>query len=88
MVRRILAFWAITFVLGLVGLAWAQEDYRLGPEDEIQIRVWSHDDLTRTTRVGLDGRISFPFVGEVKAGGLTILGLQKELEGGLGPNIS
>jgi polysaccharide export outer membrane protein len=85
MVRRILAIWAITFVLALVGLAWAQEDYRLGPEDEIEIRVWSHDDLTRKTRVGLDGMISFPFVGQVKAGGLTILGLQKELEGRLTP---
>jgi len=31
-------------------------------------------------RVGLDGRISYPFVGEVTARGKTVLQLQKELE--------
>ena len=73
-------------VIALVCCFWwtvptpAQEEYRLGPEDEVEIRVWDHDDLTRTTRVGLDGRISYPFVGEVRAQGLTVLQLQKELE--------
>lgn len=56
------------------------QEYQLGPEDEIEIRVWDHDDLTRKMRVGLDGNISFPFVGELKAQGLTVLHLQKELE--------
>jgi polysaccharide export outer membrane protein len=36
-------------------------------------------------RVGLNGTISFPFVGEVKAQGLSLLELQKELERRLGP---
>jgi polysaccharide export outer membrane protein len=58
----------------------AQQEYRLGQEDEIKVQVWDNDDLTRTLRVGLDGRISFPFVGELKAEGLTVLQLQKELE--------
>ena len=62
----------------------AQEGYPLGPEDEIEIRVWDHDDLTRTVRVGLDGRISYPFVGELTAQGLTVMQLQKELERRLG----
>lgn len=62
----------------------AQEEYLLGPEDEIEIRVWDHDDLTRTLRVGLDGRLSYPFIGELKAQGLTVLQLQKELERRLG----
>jgi polysaccharide export outer membrane protein len=47
--------------------------------------VWSHDDLTRKARVGLNGFISFPFVGEIKAQGLTVLDLQRELEKRLGP---
>lgn len=70
-------------VLFLAPYAFPQ-DYLLGPEDEIEIRVWDHDDLTRKTRVGLDGQISFPFVGEVKAKGLSVLQLQKELERRLG----
>ncbi len=62
----------------------AQDDYVLGPEDEIEIRVWDHDDLTRKLRIGLEGRFSYPFIGEVKAQGLTVLQLQKELERRLG----
>ncbi|MBM4284576.1 MAG: hypothetical protein FJ128_04915 [Deltaproteobacteria bacterium] len=58
----------------------AQEGYQLGPEDEIEIRVWDHDDLTRKMRLGLDGRISFPFIGELRAQGHTVLQLQKEIE--------
>ncbi len=73
----------IFMILALPG--WAREDYRLGPEDEIEIRVWSHDDLTRRMRVGLDGSISFPFVGEIKAQGMTVLDLQRELQQRLGP---
>jgi polysaccharide export outer membrane protein len=63
---------------------FAQEEYLLGPEDEIEIRVWDHDDLTRTVRVGLDGRISYPFIGELTARGLTVHQLQKEMERRLG----
>jgi polysaccharide export outer membrane protein len=83
---RILGFCLVfSLVLGLLGSAFCQEDYRLGPEDELEIRVWSHDDLTRKTRVGLNGTISFPFVGEIRAQGLSLSELQKQLEGRLGP---
>jgi polysaccharide export outer membrane protein len=75
----------IILMAGLLGSVLAQEDYRLGPEDEIEIRVWDHDDLTRKTRVGLNGTITFPFVGKVKALGLSTQELQKELEKALGP---
>jgi len=86
MLKRILSFCLAFLLIGLqLGTVLGQEDYRLGPEDEIEIRVWSHDDLTRKTRVGLNGTISFPFVGEIKARGLSIMELQKELERRLGP---
>jgi polysaccharide export outer membrane protein len=64
-----------------------KDEYRLGPEDEIEIRVWNHDDLTRRVRVGLNGAISYPFIGEVRAQGLTLLELQKDLESKLGPRF-
>jgi polysaccharide export outer membrane protein len=87
MKKRIIFLLFILFLIGgHLGTLWGgQEDYRLGAEDEIQIRVWSHDDLTRTTRVGLNGTVSFPFVGEIKAQGLSVQELQKELEHRLGP---
>ncbi len=88
MFKRILGLGMVLLLVGLWGGAlWAQEDYRLGPEDEIEIRVWNHDDLTRKMRVGLKGTISYPFVGEVKAHGLTVLELQKDLERRLGPKF-
>lgn len=84
--RIFLGLFILFLIGGHLGTLWGgQEDYRLGAEDEIQIRVWSHDDLTRTTRVGLNGTVSFPFVGEIKAQGLSVQELQKELEHRLGP---
>ena len=86
MLKKFFLLVTILVVTGLAVSGWAQqEDYRLGPEDEIEIRVWGHDDLTRKVRVGLNGMISFPFVGEIKAKGLTIQELQGELEKRLGP---
>ncbi len=86
MLNKIISLFFVSLLIGVqLGTALGQEDYRLGPEDEIEIRVWSHDDLTRKTRVGLNGTISFPFVGEIRARGLSIMELQKELERRLGP---
>lgn len=85
MLRKMITLIAILAFLSSAIPGLSQEDYRLGPEDEIEIQVWGHDDLTRTVRVGLNGTISFPFVGEIKAKGLTIQELQRELEKRLGP---
>jgi polysaccharide biosynthesis/export protein len=83
--KKLFLFCLVLFLIGLNSPLWSQEDYRLGPEDELEIRVWNHEDLTRKIRVGLKGSITFPFVGEVRAQGLTIQELQKELEGKLSP---
>jgi len=85
MFRKLMVLGVTLLCLSAAVPGLAQEDYRLGPEDEIEIRVWSHDDLTRKVRVGLNGTISFPFVGELRAQGLTVLELQHELERRLGP---
>jgi polysaccharide biosynthesis/export protein len=85
MKKKILVL-SLLLLVSLVVYARAQENYRLGPEDEIEIRVWDHDDLTRKTRIAMNGTISFPFVGDIKAGGLTVGQLQKEIEHRLGPN--
>jgi polysaccharide export outer membrane protein len=85
LVKRVLLIVLFLHSLGLGALpAAAQDEYLLGPEDEIKIQVWDNDDLTRTLRLGLDGKISFPFVGQIKAQGMTVLQLQKELEKKLG----
>ena len=49
----------------------ATRDYRIGPEDLIEIQVFGVDQLTRTVRVNSRGLISLPLVGNLEVGGLT-----------------
>jgi polysaccharide export outer membrane protein len=49
----------------------AVQDYRLGPEDVIEIRVFELDQLNRTVRVSGDGNVELPLVGTIRALGLT-----------------
>jgi polysaccharide export outer membrane protein len=54
-------------------------DYRVGPQDLIEITVFQVPDLSRTVRVNSGGQISLPLIGVVQAGGLTIPELEKAL---------
>ncbi len=55
-------------------------DYLIGPGDLLDISVWKDEALTRTSVVLPDGKISFPLIGEVNAGGKTLAQLKQELE--------
>ena len=70
---------ALFFVVAFLAEASAQDDYVIGPEDEISITVWDHPDLTRKIRVNLEGKISFPLIGEVPVGGLTTIEIEKKI---------
>ena len=76
-------------LLGLIALARAGsgatlDTYRIGPGDVLKITVYGHDDLTRTGVVAPDGRMPFPLIGEVQAGGLTPTELEQRLRDLLG----
>jgi polysaccharide biosynthesis/export protein len=59
-------------------------DYPIGPGDVIQISVPGVDDLKeRTVRVGGDGKIQLPLIGEIQAGGLTEPQLSDQLKAAL-----
>jgi polysaccharide export outer membrane protein len=47
------------------------DEYRLGPEDVIEIRVFELDQLNRTVRVSGDGTMDLPLIGSVPVRGLT-----------------
>jgi polysaccharide export outer membrane protein len=47
------------------------EEYRIGPEDVLEISVWKEEDLQREVLVRPDGKISFPLAGDIKAAGHT-----------------
>lgn len=48
-----------------------QQQYLIGPGDQLQVSVWQHPDLSPAVTVLPDGEISLPLVGEIKAAGLT-----------------
>lgn len=62
-------------------------EYRIGPGDQLGIEVWKDQALTRAVIVLPDGKISFPLIGEIVAGGRTVAELKKEIGGKLAPYI-
>ncbi len=55
------------------------QDYLIGPDDVLKITVYREEDMDRTVRVSSDGYISFPLLGKVKAEGLTVSELERNL---------
>ena len=63
---------------------WAEvAAQELQPGDTIAISVYQDSKLDRQVVVGPTGFISFPLVGQLKAGGLTLQALEKALRGKL-----
>lgn len=50
----------------------SSSDYVLAPGDIVHIQVYQNPDLTTDTRIAESGRISFPLLGGVNVGGLTV----------------
>lgn len=61
------------------GTVPAGTEYRLGPEDVIDVFVWKEPELTTTVVVRPDGRISLPLANEIEATGKTASELQQEI---------
>jgi len=57
----------------------ALEEYRIGPEDVLNISVWKNDPMSRTVPVRPDGMISLPLLDDVRAAGLTPMQLRELL---------
>lgn len=55
------------------------QGYLVGPQDVLDISVWKEDDLTMTVLVRPDGKISFPLIGDIQAGGKTPDQIRKEI---------
>ncbi len=63
--------------------AAAAQDYRLGPGDGVKITVFQNPDLSLETRVSESGAISYPLVGSVPVGGLSVAAAEKAIADGL-----
>jgi polysaccharide export outer membrane protein len=77
---------ALAVLLGICTGVTAQ-DYVLRAGDTIEVSVRYDPSLNRKVMVAPDGRISFPLAGYIRAAGLTIPGLEKELSNRLRKNF-
>ncbi|MEO8002575.1 MAG: polysaccharide biosynthesis/export family protein [Arenimonas sp.] len=62
-----------------VGAYKGVSEYRIGPQDLLEISVFQVAELNRTVRVNTSGDISLPLVGAMKAGGRTVQELESDI---------
>ncbi len=73
----------LTLLLGaMLGIStFAQQpDYVIGGQDVLTIAVYDQAELSGKFTVDPDGTLTFPLLGRVKAGGLTLRGLEEDLK--------
>lgn len=79
-------------IVFLAGSALAQSDtaerkeagYVIAVNDILEITVYDEPDLTKTIRVGPDGNINYPLVGQIKAAGISPKDFEASLKDMLG----
>jgi polysaccharide biosynthesis/export protein len=54
-------------------------DYVVGPQDVLNIVVFGEADLTKTVTLDAEGTFDYPFIGRLKAGGLTARRTSEEI---------
>jgi polysaccharide export outer membrane protein len=62
-----------------VSRGYGTTEFRLGPEDVIEVSVYQDKELSATVPVRPDGKISLHIIGEIPASGKTATELQKEI---------
>lgn len=69
--------------------AWTDEEpeYLLYPGDEIEVATPTAAELTRTMKVGPDGRIALPLIGQVMAAERTLPQLQQAVSAAYAPQL-
>ena len=60
-----------------------QPDYSLGAGDSIRVLVFQNPDLTIDTRVSENGSITYPLIGAVELGGLSIAAAETKIANAL-----
>lgn len=77
------ALFVLALTPALVRAAGGAGDYIIGAGDVIRISVFQNPDLAMETRVGDSGTITFPLIGSVELGGLTIPAAELRIATGL-----
>ncbi|MGE3957924.1 MAG: polysaccharide biosynthesis/export family protein [Vicinamibacterales bacterium] len=70
----------LTLLLGSAGPLLAQTDYLVGAQDVLTVTVFGEPELSGKYTVEQDGTFTFPQLGRIKAGGVTLRALEQELK--------
>jgi polysaccharide export outer membrane protein len=71
---------ALSLLLASAPALFAQNDYIVGAQDVLTVTVFGEAELSGKYTVEQDGTFTFPQIGRVKAGGLTLRSLELELK--------
>jgi polysaccharide biosynthesis/export protein len=84
---RYFAYWLLLLVCVANNTAFAADkpnlSYKLGAGDVIRITVFQNPDLTLETRVSESGTITYPLIGTVSLGSLTLEAAERQIAKGL-----
>ena len=58
---------------------YGTSEFRLGPDDIIEVYIYQEKDFPVTVQVRPDGKVSLPLIGEMPASGKTAAEMQKEI---------
>jgi len=77
------SLFALMMLVTTAAQAAPQGDYVLGAGDIIRVSVYQNPDLTLEVRVSEGGSFSYPLLGTVKVGGLSVSTAEKKIADGL-----
>jgi len=69
---------SLLILLGLACPLFAQ-DYVVGEGDLLRVTIYDHPDLMTIARIGGEGTILFPLIGQVRVSGMTVSEVSKKL---------
>lgn len=82
-----LRFFVLLLSLWALSSSAQDDDYQLNSGDAVRIHVYGEPDLSfESLLIGHNGRISYPFLGELKVSGKTAAQLQQAITDGLKPD--
>jgi exopolysaccharide production protein ExoF len=74
------ASFALFLLANLLASSACYAQYRLGPDDNLTVKVYEWPDISGDYRIGADGKLSFPLAGNIAAADLTVEQLAKTIE--------
>jgi len=76
----VVVLWQVALLCSIAPAVHAQTDYRIGAQDVLNITVYGESELSGKYTVEQDGTFTFPLVGRVKAGGITLREFEQVLK--------